>query len=212
MRFSERSLPLILLLALAVPTVPVNASPQAATPKAPKAEDKASPQEDKNPYLQRFRELDRNKSGYVERDEWPLEPKSFDVVDRDQDGRLSQAELMTPNRQNEDRLQRQFNWLDTNRDGRLSQAEMQKGGTDLRALDRNKDGALTRGEFQSQVQIIENTWRVQTTPRAQSQFTFYDRNRDNRVNRLEWPGARALFLRLDRNRDGFLSPNEWPGR
>jgi Ca2+-binding EF-hand superfamily protein len=209
MRISERFLPLILLLALAVP---VGASPQTVDPKAPKTEDKASSKEDDNPYLRRFKELDRNNSGFVERDEWPMDPKSFDVVDRDQDGRLSRAELMTPNRQNEDRLQRQFNWLDVNRDGRLSQTEMQRGGTDLRALDRNKDGAVTRTEFQSQVQIIQNTWRPNTTPRAQSQFTFYDRNRDNRVNRLDWPGARVLFERLDRNRDGFLSPNEWPGR
>jgi len=209
MRILERFLPLILLLALAVPAA---ASPQTADLKTPKAEDRASSKEDDNSYLQRFKELDRNKSGFVERDEWPMDPKSFDIVDRDQDGRLSRAELMTPNRPNEDRLQRQFTWLDTNRDGRLSQSEMQRGGTDLRALDRNKDGSVTRGEFQSQVQIIQNTWRPNTTPRAQSQFLFYDRNRDNRVNRLEWPGAKALFERLDRNRDGFLSPSEWPGR
>lgn len=65
---------------------------------------------------------------------------------------------------------------------------------------------MTRTEFQSQVQIIQNTWRPTPPREPRAKFLFYNRNRDNRSNRLEWPGVRALFERLDRNRAGFFEP------
>jgi EF hand len=160
-------------------------------------------------YRDRFQQLDKNADGYVTKDEWPLEPRSFDTVDRDKDGRLSAAELLTPNVIREGRRERQFSWLDVNRDGILSPLEWQRGGSDLQSLDRDKDGSITRRELRS---TIEDTWRPGTLPPVQSRFRSADRNRDNRISRLEWPGVRPLFDRLDRNRDGVLSPYEWSGR
>lgn len=209
MRIRDRLLPMT-LLALAL-TAPAAAGAQAAAQRPP-TEDKASRPEDDNPYSKRFAELDRNDNGFVERDEWPLAPESFDVVDRDKDGRLSRNELLTPNVLREGRLEREFSWLDTNRDGFLDTRELQRGGLDLQRLDRNKDGIVARSEIRNPIADIENTWKPGVSQRTRSQFRTLDRNRDNRVSRPEWRGARDLFNRLDRNRDGVLSPYEWPGR
>lgn len=163
-----------------------------------------------SPYVERFQSLDRDRDGYVSRTEWPLEPASFDRVDRDDDGRLSRSELLTPNR--DLTAEERFRELDTNRDGILTPGELQRIGETTDRLDQNRDGAVTRNEYRERASDLEDTWRTRSMPRAQSRFQFLDRNRDNRVSRLEWNGSRADFNRLDRNRDGVLSPNEWPLR
>lgn len=163
-----------------------------------------------SPYVERFQSLDRDRDGYVSLTEWPLDPASFERVDRDDDQRLSRSELLTPNR--DLTAEERFRTLDTNRDGLLSPSELQRGGEPTDRLDQNRDGAVTRNEYRERAADIEDTWRTRSMPRAQSRFQFLDRNRDNRVSRLEWTGSRADFNRLDRNRDGLLSPNEWPLR
>lgn len=196
MRSRNQYLPSILLfLALTAPCV----SADAAEPKA------NQPQDD--PYTARFQEMDRDKDDTISRDEWPLDPKSFDVVDRNKDGHLSRTELLTPNRGSEDLLDRQFRDLDANRDGRLSLHERRRVGDALERMDRNNDGAITRDEIPTPL------WRetreyLHVTPRQQSRFRFLDRNGDDRLSRLEWSGSRNVFNRLDRNRDGFVSLNE----
>ncbi len=159
-----------------------------------------------SPYAERFESLDRDRDGYVSRTEWPMEAASFDRVDRDDDDRLSRSELLTPNR--DLTAEEQFRVLDTNRDGLLSPSEL--SGESRERLDRDRDGSVTRSEYRDRAAAIEDTWRTRSTPRTQSRFRTLDRNRDNRVSRLEWTGARTDFNRLDRNRDGVLSPNEWP--
>ena len=139
-----------------------------------------------NPYAERFESLDRDHDGYISRAEWPLEPASFDRVDRDADGRLSRTELLTPNRD-------------------LTAGEPSRLNCDC-------GGTVTPNEYRNQAAEIEDTWRTRSTPRAQSRFSFLDRNSDNRISRLEWTGSRADFNRLDRNRDGVLSPYEWPAQ
>lgn len=195
MRHPDRFLPLFLLtLALAA----------TATPAAAAQDKAAKPQVEKtNPYVERFKQLDRNGDGFVTLPEWPLDPDIYRRVDRDQDGRLSPHELLTPNVMPRNR-EELFQELDVDRDGRLSRAERRRNGAILDAMDRNRDGYVSRPE-------IENSWSPRATRRDQLVFRDLDRDRDNRLSRREWTGA-LPFDQLDRNRDGVISPNEWPRR
>ena len=189
MRHRNRFLP-ILLLSLAF------AAGASAQGKAPKAQDKAQPKQQrevKNPYVERFQQLDKNGDGYVSLAEWPLDPASFHLVDRNQDGRLSRDELLTPNVLRWDPWQERFRTLDTHRDDRLSQSEPR---------DRTRSG-ITLPNY-------EDTWSFRATPQDKIRFRSLDRNQDNRLDLLEWAGSGLTFNQLDRNRDGVISPNEWP--
>jgi len=194
-------LPCILLISLALPAA-------TAQPKAqkPQAKPQSTQAEENNPYIQRFKQLDHNGDGYVTVPEWPLDEPSFHRVDRDQDGRLSRKELLTPNvLRRDDR----FRQLDSNNDGRLNRTERQRAGTALDGLDRNKDGYVTPLEYRDGAGDI---WNPRAgTVQAQERFRNLDRNRDNRLTRPEWTGAGPAFDRLDFNRDGVISPNEWQG-
>ena len=141
------------------------------------AQQAAQPRED--PYLARFQELDRNKDGYVTIGEWPLEPGSFVVVDRDKDGRLDRAELLTPNRLRGD-------W------------DPPQPPPPPRPQ---------RGTRSAQPDP-EDVWGRRATIRDQRLLRKFDRDRDNRLNRREWTGSAARFHRLDANQDGVLSPRE----
>jgi hypothetical protein len=213
----DHLLPILLSLALAGPAAQ---AAEARPPKAPAPQSQgearpapakpasppASPEE--NPYEERFRQLDRDGDGYVSPAEWPLDPARFATVDRNEDGRLSRNELLTPNTLR--RRDRQFQDLDTSGDGRLSARERQRGGSALERLDRNRDGYVSRGEYAAA--DPENAWGTHVTPRAQSRFRDLDRNSDNRLGPLELTGPAARFHNLDFNRDGFISPSEWTRR
>ena len=200
--------PFLLVLALIL----IGTSPQDKTPKAqPKPQPTPQPSQpaEENPYVKRFEELDRDKDGYISLAEWPLDPDSYRRVDRNQDGRLSRGELLTPNVLRTDPIQ-QFRAMDTNGDGRLSPAERQREGTVLDRLDRNKDGYVTLREYDDS-RNIGNTWNPRAGIRDQQRYQTLDRNRDNRLTRPEWTGGGARFQQLDRNGDGVITPSEWPG-
>ena len=177
MRRPALYLPLLLLSSLALAA--------SAPPKTTKP-----PTEAKNPYVERFKELDRNHDGYVTLDEWPLDPASFRLVDRNGDGRLlSPGELLQPS------ILR-----DEPEPFRLPRLEFHPQGPQ----DRTGQGAG--------ILSPESLWSPWATPRDQLRFQFLDRNHDNRLSRGEWTGLSATFDRLDVNRDGVITPNEWPKR
>lgn len=198
MRNPSRIFPvLILSLVLGLPA----ASAQSQAPR----QQEASANDRKDPYAERFQQLDRDRDGYVTLAEWPLEAESFAVVDRNQDGRLSRGELLTPNTLRRDRRAERFRQLDADGDGALSATERQRDRT-LDRLDLNRDGYVSRQEAGRG--DPENVWNPRTAPRTQQFFRDSDRNSDNRIGILEWTGPAARFHRLDFNRDGFLSPQE----
>jgi hypothetical protein len=74
-------------------------------------------------------------------DDRTREQRRFDRADRDNDGRITLAELTYPR-------QRAFARLDTNHDGRLSFEEWAvRTLTKFSGADANRDGALSREEF-----------------------------------------------------------------
>jgi Ca2+-binding EF-hand superfamily protein len=181
------------------------ASPQDKTPEAqPKPSEQPA---EENPYVKRFEELDRDKDGYISLSEWPLTPEGYRIVDRNQDGRLSRNELLTPNvLRRDDR----FRQLDTNGDGRLSPSERRPGGSVLDQLDHNKDGYVSLREY-DESRGISTTWNPRAGVLDQQRFRLLDRDRDNRLTRPEWSGSGATFNHLDRNGDGVISASEWSG-
>jgi Ca2+-binding EF-hand superfamily protein len=209
MRNRSRFTPLFLLsLALAAGEASAQDKAQNTQEKTPARPQTKAPE--KNPYVERFKQLDRNGDGYVTIAEWPLERASFDLVDRDKDGRLSRVELLTPNRLRDEARDEQFHVLDANQDGRLSPTE--RNGSSLEWLDRNKDGYVSRPEYVDRVEAGQNAWSPRATVRQQHRFQDLDRNRDSRLSRSEWTGVGARFDDIDRNRDGVISPSEWPRR
>jgi hypothetical protein len=135
-------------------------------------------------------------------------PESFKVVDRNQDGRLSAEELLTPNRPLTE--ERRFQWLDADGDGLLSPSELRRGGLPLDDPQLKRLGALTLRQYADLTRRIEDRWSTGSSRQDQFTFRTLDRNQDNRLNPLEWRGPMINFDRLDRNRDGILSPSEWP--
>lgn len=187
MRDRDRFLPVLLLsMALAGSVAGAQDKPQ-AQPEKPRQT------EAPNPYQERFQQLDRDKDGFVSPAEWPLERAKFDLVDRNRDGRLSRTELLTPNVVRDDDVQERLRRFDTDGDGRLNPAERRREAADYQARRRQR----------------QNTWSSRATLRDQRRFQDLDRNRDNRLTRVE-AGSGAGFERLDRNGDGVLTPNEWP--
>jgi hypothetical protein len=142
--------------------------------------EQASPKAD--PYLERFQELDQNKDGYVTIGEWPLQPESFAVVDRDKDGRLGKAELLTPNR-----LQRDWDPPQPPPPPPPPRLERETGPVQPDP---------------------ENVWGGRVAIQDQRLLRSFDRDWDNRLNRREWTGSGARFHRLDTDQDGVLSPRE----
>lgn len=206
MRHPNRSpLLLVALMMLGTTTVPAGAKEQAPKSKPqPRPSPATSPpegDEQTDPYAKRFQELDANRDGFVSLDEWPLEEVKFRVVDRNQDGRLSQTELLTPNVLRRAPWEKRFRDLDRNKDGRLNRSE-----APLDRRDRNRDGYVSLSEYRGGLQDV---WQPNATLQDRRRFQSLDRNLDNRLSRVEL-GSAAVFENLDRNKDGVLSPNEWP--
>jgi Ca2+-binding EF-hand superfamily protein len=166
---------------------------------------------------------DKNKDGYVDRDELPKQAQPlFDRVDQNKDGRLDQKELgqlleiLKKRRLEEEarqakgnkgagsELEREVNALlqrlDTNKDGKISRSEAE--GRPLAkafdALDTNKDGYLDRQELVKWVQRVRSA-AINNGPKARpaaenvGKSTAYD------------------FDALDKDADGRLTLQELQG-
>jgi Ca2+-binding EF-hand superfamily protein len=159
----------------------------APAPDKPQSDLKKAP----DPYVERFKQLDRDHDGFVSLSEWPLEPASFKRVDRNQDGRLSAHELLTPNLMRDYREEQALR-LDIDRDGRLGRPPLVKPQS-------------------RPISPLPSEWNPTANARDRQLFRNLDLNRDNRLSSRELTSA-AEFNRADRNKDGVITPNEWPKR
>jgi Ca2+-binding EF-hand superfamily protein len=88
------------------------------------------------------RRLDTNRDGRITRDEWRGSYDTFQQLDRNGDGVLSQAD-----RGDRNRTGQRFNGLDRNGDGRVTRSEWRGNDTSFRQHDRNNDGVLSGNEL-----------------------------------------------------------------
>ncbi len=96
-----------------------------------------------------FEQADKNKDGFLDRDECPPRLKErFDQLDRNKDGKLSKEEAQQgrppAGRQSQDPL---FILLDADKDGKLSRQELANAVQLLDKLDKNKNDVLDRDEL-----------------------------------------------------------------
>lgn len=90
----------------------------------------------------RFSYLDTNNNGFVDRNEWDGSLDTFYQLDRNNDNRLTRAELNQGRRAN-------FASLDANGDGRISLAEWAWSHRSFDEMDSNGDGVITPDEFRA---------------------------------------------------------------
>jgi Ca2+-binding EF-hand superfamily protein len=162
----------------------------------------------------RFRGMDRNNNGVIERSEWNGSNQSFNVHDWNRDGVLSNSEVRTgaqrwPNDEGDfdpngpaTWTPRAFSRIDRNRDGRIVPNEWYYGPEAFRRADRDRNGALSAAEFQNNAQFDDD---------RDDRFEYLDVNNNGRIESREWHGGVEAFQWLDRNNDNVLSRAEVVG-
>ena len=93
----------------------------------------------------RFRGMDRNRNGVIERAEWRGNARSFQNQDWNQDGVLSGREVRASAVRVRNRNQR-ADAVDRNRDGVIARSEWIGNSREFTRLDRNRDGFITMSE------------------------------------------------------------------
>jgi Ca2+-binding EF-hand superfamily protein len=166
----------------------------------------------------RFADMDSNRDGIIQRNEWRGSWESFRVHDWNRDGVLSGDELRLGRWSNgrwedvdydSETSGRFGNWteesftaLDHNRDGRISPNEWHYDTASFYRVDRNRDNVISRAEF-----LGDSTWDDD----RDDVFQDLDLNNNNRIERNEWHGSAETFQWLDRNGNGSLSHDEVVG-
>lgn len=162
----------------------------------------------------RFRGMDSNGNGRIERSEWNGSAQSFNVHDWNRDGVLSNAEVRTgaqrwPNDEGDfdpngpaTWTGSQFRRIDRNDDGRIVPNEWYYGAEYFRRADRDRNGVLSLNEFNSNGRWDDD---------RDDSFESLDMDKNGRVDRREWHGSADAFQWLDRNNDSVLSREEVVG-
>jgi Ca2+-binding EF-hand superfamily protein len=151
----------------------------------------------------RFRDLDRNRNGMIERNEWRGSPRSFQIHDWNNDGVLSGDEVRNGANPPDDSIEAEdynmsvgdrFGYLDVNNNGYIDRNEWDGSLDTFYQLDRNGDNRITRAEM--------NGGRRGT-------FQTLDTNGDNRISLGEWQWSHRSFDQMDRNGDGVITRDEF---
>ena len=162
----------------------------------------------------RFQVMDRNNDGRISRAEWNGSDQAFEAEDWNGDGVLSDEEVRPGGRrdENEDR-DREFaafnDWTVRGFNG-LDQNRDNRITADEWSFDRESFGRADHngdGVISRREFLNEDTDQDQDRERD-DRFVDLDVNGDNRISRNEWRGTRANFDLLDDNRDGLLTRAE----
>ena len=155
----------------------------------------------------RFSYLDVNNNGSIDRNEWDGSLDTFYQLDRNNDSRITRAELNQGRRTT-------FAALDANGDGRINLGEWGWSHRSFDDMDTNKDGVITRDEFRSGAvpttgtlidrqlaAVAAGTLACPTRPAATTELP------TSQLPAISWPAATCvvtgLTLRDDERGDGL---------
>jgi len=168
--------------------------------------------------LERLKQLDRNKDGRIDKQEWqaaprPLPAELFERLDADHDGAISQKEIKKAakgmrgrwrNRAGETILRR----FDADQDGKGAREEWKLRPELFAKLDRDGDGFLTRKELSPRGPRRGRTGVDERSGKDSAHFLAkFDRNGDGQVTPDEFPHRRR-FAEIDGDGNGALSQAE----
>ena len=156
----------------------------------------------------RFRSMDLNNNGYISRSEWRGESVSFDVVDRNRDGRITMDEYLNQSAYGTGDLEWRFGQLDRNHDGVINRGEWRGERLSFDAVDRNGDNRVTLDEYVNQGTDGYDNGYGSASGGMQARFEQMDRNRDGVLSRGEWRDS-TPFRQVDRNNDGVVTLREY---
>jgi len=185
-----------------------------------------APLRTKDIYLQQFKAADTGGKGYLELkdvEQNPFFQSSFNLIDRDRDGKIVEKELLAFLETMEKfqvqaaacraaltitEGQRLFDLLDTNHDGRLTIRELRAAPKLLDLLDKKGNGYIALDEIPRSYQL--SFFRGQINP-AVRQVVVSAAGRSQPSGRPERTAGPLWFRKMDKNRDGDVSRREFLG-
>jgi Ca2+-binding EF-hand superfamily protein len=176
-------------------------------------------------YLQRIRQFDADKNGYLDQGEFAtlgVPGAEFAAVDENRDSMVVYEELEKSLKQIaaleqaallltiSDDAKTLFEILDANLDNRLGPREFREGAKRIREYDANRDGRLARAEMRTKYGLEVSLARPDFLNVSLTDPNMMQQARQGRVSPAT--SGPTWFRKMDRNQDGDLTWREFLGQ